>query len=56
MSRDPGSASQALELAGYCYDQPASKLDLVGITGTNGKSTTALLVANWRTLLGARPG
>ncbi|WP_421327597.1 UDP-N-acetylmuramoyl-L-alanyl-D-glutamate--2,6-diaminopimelate ligase [Aeromonas veronii] len=43
-------------LAGYFYDQPAQKLDLVGITGTNGKSTTALLVANWRTLLGGNAG
>ncbi len=43
-------------LAGYFYDQPAQKLELVGITGTNGKSTTALLVANWRTLLGGKAG
>lgn len=43
-------------LAGYFYDQPAKKLELVGITGTNGKSTTALLVANWRTLLGGKAG
>ncbi len=43
-------------LAGYFYDQPARKLELVGITGTNGKSTTALLVANWRTLLGGKAG
>lgn len=44
------------ELSGYFYDQPAKKLALVGITGTNGKSTTALLVANWRTLLGGKAG
>ncbi len=43
-------------LAGSFYDQPAKKLELVGITGTNGKSTTALLVANWRTLLGGKAG
>ncbi len=43
-------------LAGYFYDQPAKNLELVGITGTNGKSTTALLVANWRTLLGGKAG
>ncbi|KRW55414.1 UDP-N-acetylmuramoylalanyl-D-glutamate--2,6-diaminopimelate ligase [Aeromonas allosaccharophila] len=43
-------------LSGYFYDQPAKKLALVGITGTNGKSTTALLVANWRTLLGGKAG
>ena len=44
------------ELAGHFYDYPAQKLQLVGITGTNGKSTTALLVANWRTLLGGKAG
>ncbi|MGL6151037.1 MAG: UDP-N-acetylmuramoyl-L-alanyl-D-glutamate--2,6-diaminopimelate ligase, partial [Aeromonas sobria] len=43
-------------LSAYFYDQPAKKLELVGITGTNGKSTTALLVANWRTLLGGKAG
>lgn len=43
-------------LSGYFYDQPAKKLELVGITGTNGKSTTALLVANWRTLLSGKAG
>lgn len=43
-------------LAGRFYGEPASQLQLVGVTGTNGKSTTALLVANWRTLLGGRAG
>ncbi|OEG02417.1 UDP-N-acetylmuramoyl-L-alanyl-D-glutamate--2,6-diaminopimelate ligase [Aeromonas caviae] len=44
------------ELSGHFYGHPAQKLQLVGITGTNGKSTTALLVANWRTLLGGKAG
>lgn len=44
------------ELAGHFYQQPSDRLQLVGITGTNGKSTTALLVANWRTLLGGKAG
>ena len=52
----PGLPARLSELAGYFYDQPAHKLQLVGITGTNGKSTTALLVANWRTLLGGKAG
>ena len=52
----PELPARLSELAGYFYGQPASKLDLVGITGTNGKSTTALLVANWRTLLGGKAG
>ncbi|PJC92471.1 UDP-N-acetylmuramoyl-L-alanyl-D-glutamate--2,6-diaminopimelate ligase [Aeromonas lusitana] len=52
----PDLPARLSELAGYFYDQPAQKLQLVGITGTNGKSTTALLVANWRTLLGGKAG
>lgn len=52
----PDLPARLSELAGYFYDQPAQKLRLVGITGTNGKSTTALLVANWRTLLGGKAG
>lgn len=52
----PDLPARLSELAGYFYDQPADKLQLVGITGTNGKSTTALLVANWRTLLGGKAG
>ncbi|WP_226798832.1 UDP-N-acetylmuramoyl-L-alanyl-D-glutamate--2,6-diaminopimelate ligase [Aeromonas simiae] len=43
-------------LAGRFYGNPAEALELVGVTGTNGKSTTALLIANWRTLLGGRAG
>ncbi len=31
-------------LAPYFFDYPASKLNLIGITGTNGKTTTAYLV------------
>lgn len=52
----PDLPARLCELAGYFYQQPAQKLQLVGITGTNGKSTTALLVANWRTLLGGKAG
>ncbi|MEN9584580.1 MAG: hypothetical protein RLZZ616_1586, partial [Pseudomonadota bacterium] len=52
----PSLPARLSELAGYFYQQPANRLELVGITGTNGKSTTALLVANWRTLLGGKAG
>ena len=39
-----GSARRALALAAAnFYDHPAAALDLVGITGTNGKTTTAFL-------------
>lgn len=39
------SARQALaELAAEVYDYPSKKLKLIGITGTNGKTTTAYLI------------
>ncbi len=33
-------------LSAYFYDYPANKLKLIGITGTKGKTTTALLIAS----------
>ena len=39
-------------LAGRFYHQPSSALRLVGVTGTNGKTTTAQLLAQWSQLLG----
>ena len=38
------------------FDQPSEKLQLVGITGTNGKTTTATLLFNLFTLLGYKAG
>ena len=52
----PDLSAHLSALAGRFYGEPAAELQLVGVTGTNGKSTTALLVANWRTLLGGRAG
>ncbi|WP_111873091.1 UDP-N-acetylmuramoyl-L-alanyl-D-glutamate--2,6-diaminopimelate ligase [Aeromonas bivalvium] len=43
-------------LAGRFFGDPARALQLIGITGTNGKSTTALLVANWHSLLAEQTG
>lgn len=40
------------KIAGDFYDDPSSKLRLVGITGTNGKTTISQLLAQWATLLG----
>ncbi|MGP1958884.1 MAG: UDP-N-acetylmuramoyl-L-alanyl-D-glutamate--2,6-diaminopimelate ligase [Arsenophonus sp. NC-CH8-MAG3] len=34
-------------LAGKFYQHPAEKLRLIGVTGTNGKTTTAQLIAQW---------
>ncbi|OOH92378.1 UDP-N-acetylmuramoyl-L-alanyl-D-glutamate--2,6-diaminopimelate ligase [Pasteurellaceae bacterium 15-036681] len=42
------------EVAGAFYQDPSKKLTLVGITGTNGKTTTAQLFAQWRNLLGGK--
>lgn len=39
-------------LAGRFYQQPSDKLTVVGITGTNGKTTVSQLLAQWANLLG----
>ena len=39
-------------LAGQFYEHPSEKLTLVGVTGTNGKTTVSQLLAQWATLLG----
>ncbi|QKJ85833.1 UDP-N-acetylmuramoyl-L-alanyl-D-glutamate--2,6-diaminopimelate ligase [Paramixta manurensis] len=39
-------------LAGRFYQQPGEKLRLIGVTGTNGKTTTTQLLAQWANLLG----
>ncbi|MCE2572072.1 UDP-N-acetylmuramoyl-L-alanyl-D-glutamate--2,6-diaminopimelate ligase [Motilimonas eburnea] len=47
---------QVSALAGRFYQQPGERMTLVGVTGTNGKSTICCLMANWLTLLGQRAG
>ena len=39
-------------LAGRFYNEPSDRLRLVGVTGTNGKTTTTQLMAQWAQLLG----
>ncbi|AKZ66054.1 UDP-N-acetylmuramoyl-L-alanyl-D-glutamate--2,6-diaminopimelate ligase [Candidatus Palibaumannia cicadellinicola] len=39
-------------LAGRFYQQPSLSLRLIGVTGTNGKTTISHLLANWVHLLG----
>jgi UDP-N-acetylmuramoyl-L-alanyl-D-glutamate--2,6-diaminopimelate ligase len=52
--RDPRAALAAIS-ANY-YDHPAAGLDLVGITGTNGKTTTSLLIESILRCNGSNPG
>ena len=42
-------------LAAQFYDNPTEKLQLVGVTGTNGKTTISQLFAQWAKLLGHQP-
>lgn len=42
------------QLAGNFYQHPSQKLQLVGVTGTNGKTTTTQLLAQWAQLLGKK--
>ncbi len=44
------------KLASQWYDNPSHKLNLVGITGTNGKTTTATLVYEMVRLMGYKAG
>ncbi|MDE5972656.1 MAG: UDP-N-acetylmuramoyl-L-alanyl-D-glutamate--2,6-diaminopimelate ligase, partial [Muribaculaceae bacterium] len=44
------------EIASEWYDHPSRKLKLVGVTGTNGKTTTATLVYEMARLLGHKAG
>lgn len=41
-------------IAGNFYQHPSKRLSLVGITGTNGKTTIAQIVAQWTHLLGRK--
>ncbi len=43
-------------IAGNLYDNPSHKLKLVGITGTNGKTTTATLMYKMVRLMGHKAG
>src|SRR5690606_11034417 len=44
------------ELANAFYGVPSRRLDLLGVTGTNGKTTTAFLLYRLLTALGVRAG
>ncbi|WP_295164587.1 Mur ligase family protein [uncultured Buchnera sp.] len=41
-------------LAGRIYKKPADKLKIIGVTGTNGKTTVTQLINQWSELLGEK--
>lgn len=43
-------------LAGLFYGDASASVPLIGVTGTNGKSTVSQLIANWSCLLGQPAG
>lgn len=47
-------AEKLSALAGHFYANPSFQHRLVGVTGTNGKTTIANLLAQWTTLLGEK--
>lgn len=52
----PNSAVALGFLASEWYDNPSHKLNLVGVTGTNGKTTTATLIYEMARLMGFKAG
>ena len=43
------------EIADKFYDSPSQRLQLIGVTGTNGKTTVSQLLAQWAQILGKTP-
>ncbi|MEJ2691031.1 MAG: UDP-N-acetylmuramoyl-L-alanyl-D-glutamate--2,6-diaminopimelate ligase, partial [Deltaproteobacteria bacterium] len=52
----PDSHAALGRLAAAFYDNPASRLIMIGITGTNGKTTTSYLVEGLLRATGSEPG
>jgi UDP-N-acetylmuramoyl-L-alanyl-D-glutamate--2,6-diaminopimelate ligase len=50
----PGLRARLGEIADRCYGSPSARLSIAGITGTNGKTTCAWLLAAAASRLGAR--
>ena len=48
--------SNALDLAANFYDHPSTKLRLIGVTGTNGKTSLVFLCHQMTTLMGYKSG
>ena len=52
----PNSTVALAHVASAWYDNPSTKLKLVGVTGTNGKTTTATLLYELAQLMGYKAG
>jgi UDP-N-acetylmuramoyl-L-alanyl-D-glutamate--2,6-diaminopimelate ligase len=52
----PGLKAEAGVIADAFFDHPSASLDLIAVTGTNGKSSSAWWLAQAQTLLGRRCG
>ncbi|MBQ4812088.1 UDP-N-acetylmuramoyl-L-alanyl-D-glutamate--2,6-diaminopimelate ligase [Pseudoalteromonas luteoviolacea] len=48
----PNLKSKLADIAADFYQQPSRQLNVIGVTGTNGKSTTTAMIANLATLCG----
>uniref|UniRef100_A0A1A9Z0W1 Mur ligase central domain-containing protein n=1 Tax=Glossina pallidipes TaxID=7398 RepID=A0A1A9Z0W1_GLOPL len=44
------------KLSGKFYHHPSKSMQLIGITGTNGKTTVAYFIAQWLNFLGKNSG
>lgn len=52
----PDSREALSKLAVRFYDNPCNEMEIVGITGTNGKTTTSYLLESILSAAGAKPG
>ncbi|WP_392563098.1 UDP-N-acetylmuramoyl-L-alanyl-D-glutamate--2,6-diaminopimelate ligase [Orbus sturtevantii] len=47
-------ANKISAFANLFYDNPSEKMDVIGVTGTNGKTTVTQLIAQWAMLIGKK--
>ena len=54
--RVPNTREALFRMASQFYDRPFQEINMIGITGTNGKTTTSYLLESILSSAGARPG